>query len=75
MRPEERTNPDEKLLVEGHVFVGAAGGTGIDTIFSVWSPQVGKVANLADYIDAAFGSEDSVGLHGPMRITIERMPS
>ncbi len=74
MRPEERMNPDEKLVVEGHVFVGAAGGTGIDTI-SVWSPQVDKVANLADYIEAAFGSEENVGLYGPMRITIERMPS
>ena len=74
MNSEERLNPEEKVVVEGHVFVGATGGTGIDTI-SVWNPRVDKVANLADYIEAAFGSEENVGLYGPMRITIERMPS
>jgi hypothetical protein len=74
VNPEELLNPDEKLVVEGHVFVGAASGMGIDTI-SVWNPRVDKVANLADYIEAAFGSEDNVGIYGPMRITIERMSS
>jgi hypothetical protein len=72
--PEERLIPEEKVVVEGHVFVGAAGGTGLDTI-SVWNPRVDKVANLADYMGAAFGSEEDVGIYGPMRITIERMPS
>jgi hypothetical protein len=74
VNPEERLNPEEKVVVEGHVFVGAASDMGIDTI-SVWNPRVDKVANLADYIEAAFGSEDNVGIYGPMRITIERMPS
>jgi len=73
VNPEELLNPKERLVIEGHVFIGAAGGAGIGTI-PIWNSRVDKDVNLTDYIEAAFGSEDNVGLYGPMRITIERMP-
>ncbi len=41
----------------------------------LWNPRIDKASNLADYIEATLGSEGNIGLYGPMRITIERMPS
>ena len=72
MNPEERMNPDEKLLVEGLVSIAAVGDTGIDAVY-VWNPRTDKASNLGDYIEATFGSEGNIGLYGPMRITIERL--
>jgi hypothetical protein len=68
---EERINPDEKLVVEGHVTISWPGGPE-PKVIRIWNPRVDKVANLADYIEAAFGSEHNTGFYGPMRMTFER---
>jgi hypothetical protein len=62
----------EKIVIEGHVSVGRVGDTEERTVY-VWNPQPDKASNLADFIEAAFGSEGNVGLYGPMRITIESL--
>jgi hypothetical protein len=71
VKPEERMNPDEKLVVEGDLTISWPGEPE-EKVIHIWNPRVDKVANLADYIEAAFGSEHNIGFYGPMRITFER---
>jgi hypothetical protein len=64
----------EKLVIEGHVSIAGVGDTREKAVY-VWNPRVDKASNLADFIEAAFGSEDNIGFYGPMRITIEETGS
>jgi hypothetical protein len=62
----------EKIVIEGHVSIAGVGATGEKTVY-VWNPRVDKASNLADFIEAAFDTENDLGMYGLMRITIERV--
>lgn len=62
----------EKVVIEGHVSIARVGDTEERAVY-VWNPRPDKASNLADFIEAAFGAEGNTGMHGPMRITIERI--
>lgn len=62
----------EKIVVEGLVSIATIADTGEKAVF-VWNPRIDKASNLAEFIEAAFGSAENVGLYGAMRITIEKV--
>jgi D-hexose-6-phosphate mutarotase len=62
----------EKIVIEGLVSIARVDDTEEKTVY-VWNPRPDKASNLADFIEAAFGSEGNVGLYGPMRFTIESL--